>query len=298
MIAPFVKGLGIDAIHAHFASWAATAASFVSSMTGIPYSFTAHAKDIYHSGIDRRALADKIAKARFVVTVSDFNQAYLKDALSQEGKAGRVLRLYNGMDLDEVRPKAVEKELNLIVGVGRLRSKKGFPDLVEACRILDQRGVDFRCVIIGKGKQMAALQALISRHGLSRKVALAGAMPHRDVMRTVESARTVVAPCVVDEDGDRDGLPTVIPEAMALGVPVVSTPVTGIPEVIIDDQTGLLVNERDPEALAQAIERLLTSDTLCKRLSAAALSKVKSEFDLRENVGQLRTYFLTGGQAN
>lgn len=298
MIAPFIENLGIDLIHAHFASWAATAASFVSDLTGIPYSFTAHAKDIYHESVDKTVLTEKIAKARFVITVSDFNKRYLEGLLRSEGRSGQIIRLYNGIDLEQFSPLDIEKEPNLIVGVGRLTPKKGFKYLIEACRILREKGRDFYCVIIGKGDERAALEKLVEQHSLTEKVSLLGAKTQAEVIRIIQKATVFVLPCIVSNDGDRDGLPTVLPEAMALGVPVVSTDVTGIPEIIAHERTGLLVEEKNPSALADAIETLLDSESLCKKLSRAALVKVREEFNLVENVKTLKDYFLSGGSCN
>ena len=293
MIAPFIKNMGIDLIHAHFATWAATAASFASDITGIPYSFTAHAKDIYHERVDKTVLTEKIAKARFVITVNDFNKRYLEGLLCSEGRSGQIIRLYNGIDLEQFRPLDIEKDPNLIVGVGRLTPKKGFKYLIEACKILRERGRDFRCVIIGKGDERATLEKLVEQYSLEQKISLQGAKTQADVMQIIQKATALVLPCIVSSDGDRDGLPTVLLESMALGVPVISTDVTGIPEIIANERTGLLVEEKNSKALADAIETLLDSESLCKKLSSAALVKVREEFNVVENVKTLKEYFLS-----
>ncbi|MGR3311007.1 MAG: glycosyltransferase [Candidatus Brocadiales bacterium] len=299
MIAPFIENLGVDIIHAHFATWATTAASFVSSITGIPYSFTAHAKDIYHQSVDKTVLSKKIAKARFVITVSDFNKRYLEDLLRSEGRSGQIIRLYNGIDLEQFRPHDdIEKEPNLLLGVGRLTPKKGFKYLIEACKILHEKGMDFRCVIIGKGDERATLEKLVEQYSLEQKVYLLGAKTQAEVMRIIQKATALVLPCIVSNDGDRDALPTVLIEAMALGVPVVSTNVTGIPEIIAHERTGLLVEEKNSKALADALETLLDSESLCKKLSRAALVKVREEFNVVENVKTLKGCFLSGGSCN
>jgi glycosyltransferase involved in cell wall biosynthesis len=298
MIAPFIKSLGIDLIHAHFATWAATTALFVSDLTGIPYSFTAHARDIYHERVDKTVLAEKMAKARFVITVSDFNKRYLEGLLCSEGRSGQIIRLYNGIDLEQFRPLDIEKEPNLLLGVGRLTSKKGFKYLIEACKILCERGRDFRCVIIGKGDERATLEKLVEQYSLEQKISLPGAKTQAEVMRIIQKATVFVLPCIVNSDGDRDGLPTVLIEAMALGVPVVSTDVTGIPEIIAHERTGLLVEEKNSKTLADAIETLLDSESLCEKLSRAALVKVREEFNVVENVKTLKGYFLSGGSCD
>lgn len=298
MIAPFIKNMGIDLIHAHFATWATTAASFASDITGIPYSFTAHAKDIYHERVDKTVLTEKIAKARFVITVSDFNKRYLEGLLCSEGRSGQIIRLYNGIDLEQFRPLDIEKEPNLLLGVGRLTPKKGFKYLIEACKILRERGRDFHCVIIGKGDERATLEKLVEQYSLEQKISLPGAKTQAEVMRIIQKATALVLPCIVSSDGDRDGLPTVLLEAMALGVPVVSTNVTGIPEIIAHERTGLLVEEKNSKTLADAIETLLDSESLCEKLSRAALVKVREEFNVVENVKTLKDYFLSGGSCD
>lgn len=293
MIAPFIKSLGIDLIHAHFATWAATTALFVSELTGIPYSFTAHARDIYHERVDKTVLAEKMAKARFVITVSDFNKRYLEEVLRSEGKSGQVIRLYNGIDLKQFSPHAIEKEPHLIVGVGRLIAKKGFEYLVKACKVLSEKGRNFHCVIIGKGDERESLDKLVAQYSLDKQVSLLGAQVQDEVMRIIQKAAVCVLPCIVSDDGDRDGLPTVLLEAMALGTPIVSTQVTGIPEIITNERTGLIVKEKNSEDLALAIEMLLDSESLRNRLSSNGLVKVRKDFNLTENVRTLRGYFLS-----
>jgi colanic acid/amylovoran biosynthesis glycosyltransferase len=294
MFAHFLGSLGIDHIHAHFATSATTAALVLSGMTGIPCSFTAHAKDIYHESVNTTALAEKIQSARFVITVSDFNKEYLRGLLASEGKSGRIIRLYNGIDLDRFRPFEGDKDPELLVGVGRLIQKKGFGYLIEACKILKEQGRRFRCVIIGEGDERVSLEKRIAQYSLRQEVSLLGPKTQAEVVRIVQTAAAFVLPCVVGDDGNRDGLPTVLLEAMALGVPVVSTAVTGIPEIIEDGSTGLLVEEKNPHALAQSMHRLLDSAPLRKQLSEAALQRVRKDFNLTVNVRTLRGYFLAG----
>lgn len=294
MFAPSLGSLGIDHIHAHFATSATTAALVLSAMTGIPCSFTAHAKDIYHESVNKTALAEKIQSARFVITVSDFNKEYLRGLLASEGKSGRIIRLYNGIDLDRFRPFEGDKDPELLVGVGRLIQKKGFEYLIEACKILKEQGRRFRCVIIGEGDERVSLEKRIAQYSLRQEVSLLGPKTQAEVMRIVQAAAAFVLPCVVGDDGNRDGLPTVLLEAMALGVPVISTAVTGIPEIIENERTGLLVEEKNPHALAQAMHTLLDSPPLRKRLREAALQKVRMDFNLAVNVRTLTGYFQAG----
>ena len=286
-IAPRLLG-GFDHVHAHFASGPTSVALHVSRLTGVSYSLTAHAKDIFLDTVHPRDLTRKLTPARFAVTVSDFNAAYL-----QRLAAGtKIVRVYNGLDLQRFAPNGAHHERPpLVLAVGRLIEKKGFADLVRACSILDGDGLDFRCAIVGKGPLEDELRALVASLGLASRVSLLGPLPRERLLDLYPRAAVFVAPCVVGGDGNRDGLPTVLVEAMALGVPVVATPVTGIPELVEDGVTGLLVSERDSGALAEAIRRVLSDDGLAEQLTIAARARIEQSFDLRRNVAQLRRLF-------
>lgn len=290
LIAPLVSQRGITHLHAHFATRAATVACRVSAATGVPFSFTAHAHDIFHAEVDRAALARTIAAARFVVTVSEYNRRYLSALLKTERRVGRVLRLYNGVDLTRLKPTGSPSP-DLIVGVGRLIAKKGFADLVDAVGHLRAIGRAVRCIIVGEGEERAAIQRRIAATGLEDAVWLLGARSPEEVIRIIGSAAVFTLPCVVGADGDRDGMPTVLVEAMALGTPVVSTDVAGIPELVEHERTGLLAAERNPASLAQAIARMLDEGELRERLRLAALQRVHANFDLRTNVARLKHCF-------
>jgi len=291
MIAPFIQKMGIDLIHAHFATWATTIASYVSKLTGIPYSFTAHAKDIYHESVNKKALAEKIAQARFVITVSDFNKRYLDECLKSEEKIGRVIRLYNGIDLEEFQDSKEKKEPGLIVAVGRLVQKKGFEDLIQACNILNKKGSAFRCLIIGEGEERNALEKKIAEFSLTKKVSLMGAMPQEEVKTILRKASIFALPCIIGKDGNRDGLPTVLLEAMALGVPVISTTVTGIPEIIDHGKSGFLVSPGDPLGLAKGIEQILSDLAFQEHMQREGRAKAEEVFDIKKNVLTLKRIF-------
>ena len=285
-IAGHLLGHPVDAMHAHFASSATRVANLVQRLIGVPYSFTAHAKDIFHEDVSSDSLRNKIRDARFVVTVSDFNRAYLQDLMA-EGQ-GDVRRLYNGIDLTRFRPDpSVESRPDLIMGVGRLVEKKGFDVLIRACHLLKSRGISFQCEIVGKGEQRESLGALISQLDLDDQVRLLGPKPQDEVLAVYQQASIFALPCIIGRDGNRDGLPTVLLEAMATGLPAVSTGLTGVPEIIDDRENGLLVPPGDVESLAQALASLLTDPERRYRYGLAARTKVKHYFDVRHNVGQL-----------
>jgi glycosyltransferase involved in cell wall biosynthesis len=284
-LAAEVRERGITHLHAHFASSATTVARLAARFAGVTFSFTAHAKDLYHESVDPQDLHDKLRDAVAVITVSEFNVRYL--ARTWPLWSGKVHRIYNGLDLERFRFCPPGGRDPLIVSVGRLVEKKGFRYLIEACQILKERGTRFRCVIVGGGEDEAALRSQIDRLGLASQVSMEGPRPQREVMELVQSSAVFAAPCVIGTDGNRDGLPTVLLEAMALGTPCVATDVTGIPEVIHDGETGLLVRQEDPWSLANAVEVLLADIDLQTRLARRARALIEAEFDVHRNTASL-----------
>jgi len=291
---------GVQHLHAHFASGPARLAKFASLLSGIPYSFTAHAKDLYWNGNAVRCthkLKRRVRFARFVVTISEHNRTFI-ESRGFHVKEGKIRTVYNGVDLGRLEqrdgPSARARcgEPPLLLAVGRLIPKKGFDDLVRAAAVLRARGRRCRVEIAGEGPERDALSALAASLGIADDVHLAGSVPlERLVTDQYSRAAALVIPAVIAEDGDRDGIPTVILEAMALGVPVVSTPVSGIPEAVEDGETGFLVPPRDPERLADAIERLLDDPGLASRLAAGGRRLVEERFDLQKSAGALREMF-------
>ncbi len=290
-VADGLRSEGVTHIHAHFGSSATSVALFASGLTGIPYSFTAHAKDIYTDSVSLVALRRKLGGARFVVTVSDFNASHLATIAS----SATIHRIYNGLDLDLFRlpdrPSRRPGRDPLVLGVGRLVEKKGFDDLIRAVATLRDRGQPVRCRIIGSGTDEARLRTQIGDLGGADRVTLDGPMPREELLALYPQADLFVAPCVVAADGNRDGLPTVLIEAMALGVPVVSTLVTGIPELVRDGVTGTLVPPADPTALADAIATTLADPVRSGSMADAGRRLVEERFDLRTNVAGLRRLF-------
>jgi colanic acid/amylovoran biosynthesis glycosyltransferase len=280
---------GIDHIHAHFATGAAAITRMASLFTGVPYTLTAHARDIFHESVDQAQLAQKLASAATVVTVSDFNVRFLSERF--EESAHRVRRVYNGLDLqhfDFVRP---ERRPRKILAVGRLVEKKGFDDLVRACRMLVDWGARFQCEIVGGGECHDALRQQIEAMDLCDVVDLVGPRPLTYVKQAMREAAVFAVPCVTASTGDRDGLPTVMLESMALGTPVVATSVTGIPEVVQHERTGLLLEERRPEEFAAALKRMLDDPELGARMAVAARDVIEQDFDIHRNAAKLREVF-------
>ncbi|MDH3298071.1 MAG: glycosyltransferase family 4 protein [Gemmatimonadota bacterium] len=280
---------GITHLHAHFATSAASVARLAARLAGVPFTMTAHAKDIFHESVDAAAFQAKLIDAAVTVTVSDFNLAFLKSTYGSA--AARARRVYNGLDLSafaytdpDVRPLDV-------VAVGRLVEKKGFEDLIEALGILKQRNLPLNCMLIGEGPLEDQIRARIAGLGLGDRVQMAGPCPQREVKARVRSAAVFAAPCVVGADGNRDGLPTVLLEAMALGTPCVSTDVTGIPEILSHRQTGLMVAQREPAGLADALHELVRDRALRIRLARQARRRIEQAFDIHRNAGELRSIF-------
>ena len=291
-VAQLARQAGITHLHAHFGSDATTVALLAARDIGGAYSFTAHARDIYHTyvspEIDAAKRHAKLAEAAFTVTVSDYNARHLSTLCPEA--AERIYRLYNGIDLSLFSPtdRAVPGR---ILAVGRLVEKKGFSVLVDACALLRDRGLTFDCRIIGDGPLQGALQDQIAGHGLADRVTLAGPMPQERLADELGTAAIATLPCIITPDGDRDGLPTVLLEAMGKGIPVVTTTVTGGPEIVAEGETGILCPPGDPVALADALEALLTDPEGARAMGIAGRQRAERLFDLSTNVRQLSGHF-------
>ncbi|RLM30002.1 colanic acid biosynthesis glycosyltransferase WcaL [Brenneria salicis ATCC 15712 = DSM 30166] len=284
-----VRARGIQHLHAHFGTLATTVARLAAIFSGVTYSFTAHAKDIYYHYDEATDLDIKLRDAACAITVSDYNVAYLREKYG--ASADRLVRLYNGVDLQQFPYSPPVANTRRILAVGRLVRKKGFDVLIKALALLKQRGLDFHCTLIGNGDLLAPLQQQIDTLKLHDHMTLAGAKPQPEVIAEMQQAAMLVVPSVISDDGDRDGLPTVLLEAMALGTPVISTTVAGIPEVVINQKTGLCIPPHDPQALADAIASLLANDEQRISLSHNARALISAEYDINRNASQLRDIF-------
>jgi glycosyltransferase involved in cell wall biosynthesis len=278
-----------DHIHAHFVDRASLVALIAGRLLGTPFSVTAHANDIY---VDPALIVEKIGEAKFVATCTQYNESHLR-AIARNGVQAQVRCIYHGIDLKRYaltdRP---HRGRPLLLAVGQLKEKKGLRYLLEACRILQDRGFEFDCQIIGEGPLRLGLEEMIDRLSLRDHVALAGPLAQDAVMDKYREATIFVLPCITARDGDRDGIPNVILEAMAMSLPVVSTYHSGIPEAVKNGVTGYLVQPRDPEALSDALGDLLHDEELRVRMGRAGRLRVAEEFDADVNVKRLLSEFV------
>ena len=287
----WVKKNQIDHVHVHFGTNEATVAWLANQLGGLSYSMTLHAFDIFRDTVDRRLLAKKINDSRFAVTVSEFNARFLRDQIAGV-RPQKVRVAYNGIDLNRFAPSSEVREDGLVFAVGRLIEKKGFIQLVRAAARLRDQGRTIRCVIAGEGVERKKLEREIQRLNLAKDVDLVGSMEQNEVALMMRRASVFALPCVEAKDGNVDALPTVLLESIATGCPSVSTKVSGVPEIIEDDVSGLLVPPADDAALADAIKRILDDPMTSARLSAGGRERAESRFNLQSNVGVLREWLL------
>jgi len=269
--------------HCHFAGVGARTCWWLRKFSGLSYSFTAHANDIFCQPEDETvAFPCLFEHAALIVTVSDFTARQLRTRFPSA--AARVRRVYNGMDLEPfkaARAAATDrsKATGGILSVGRLIEKKGYPDLIQACALLRDRGLSFRCRIIGEGPLEADLQAQINLLQLQLQVQLTGPQRIAEIRRLLaEETQVFALACATERDGGMDNLPTVLMEAMAASLPCVATRLAGVPEMVIEGQTGWLVDERQPAALADKIESLLKDPAACETMGAAGLKHAEQHF--------------------
>ncbi len=280
-------------IHGHFCHGATTITWFISKLTAKPYSFTAHAKDIYQAHLNPGDLLKrKLDSAKFVTTCTSSNKDYLDKASNYKTPIHKV---YHGLNTALFHPNNSNSKSNskhLILSVGRLVHKKGFTHLIDACAVLNQRGITIKCLIIGeKGDAYKEIIQRIADQKLEQIVEIRPAIAQHELREFYQKATVFTLPCQIMEDGDRDGIPNVIVEAMAMGLPVVSTNISGIPEIIKHEQTGLLSEEKNAIPLADNIERVLKDINLQKHLSKNARQEVCKHFDSSETTYYLKTLF-------
>lgn len=286
-------GKKIDHLHAHFAHDPTLIAYLVHCITGIPFSFTAHARDLYQ--VPEKVLTDRIRQASAVITCCRANLDYLNQiAPSQQSKFSLI---YHGVNLKDFQP-IPDRDTNsvseypLILSVGRLVEKKGFQDLLQALFIVTQSGERFRCTIYGDGPLCQQLERWIEEHGMAGEVRLMGDCTQQELISIYQNATLFVLTPVQTEDGDRDGIPNVLLEAMAVGLPVITTAVAGIPELVEINQNGLLYKPHDVEGISSGIVELLRNAEKRRQFGSAASKKVREQFDIAQAARQLKNLFI------
>jgi glycosyltransferase involved in cell wall biosynthesis/peptidoglycan/xylan/chitin deacetylase (PgdA/CDA1 family) len=292
--ARLMQDTGVTHVHCHFANHPAVAGFIVSRLTGVPYSFTAHGSDLH---VERRMLPEKVAEAAFVATVSEYNRRLIVEECGGRF-ADKVHIVRAGVDTSRFdiarngdRP-STDGALR-IVCVGTLHEVKGQAHLVEACRLLRDRGIAVRCRFIGEGEDRAALEARIAAAGLEDQVELVGAATGPEVAAQLRDAHVLVAPSVPTAGGKREGIPVVLMEAMSSGLPVVASDLSGIPELVVDGVAGILTPAGDAPAIADALARLAADPGLRARLGEAGRRRIEEEFDVRSSVERLLEHMAT-----
>ena len=284
-----LREAGLRNIHAHFAGMAARTAYWIKRFFGIPFSLTAHANDIFAPRDFAISLAKLMEEAAAVVTVSDYAVGQLHDRFP--ASAQKIHRVYNGVDLARFRPATSNASLPGIVSIGRLIEKKGFGDLISACELLRSQGRNFLCRIIGEGPLEKSLRAQIEAASLENAVELTGPQTQGQIVEHLAAATVFALPCSREAEGGMDNLPTVIMEAMAAALPVISTPLAGVPEMVVPGVNGELVPEHDPPALAAAIDGMLAEPERARALGARGREMAREKFSIEESARQLQEIF-------
>lgn len=276
--------LGATHIRAHFAHVPTSIAMYASLASRVPFSFTGHANDLFERA---SLLREKLHRCAFSSCISAYNRSFLE----RQGASLEKLPIVRcGIELDQFpfRDSSASSDTPHLLFVGRLVEKKGAHVLLEAVARAKSLGTDFVADIVGSGPLSEQLMARAVELGLESRVVFHGSQTQERVRELLRGASLFVLPCVVAASGDRDGIPVALMEAMACGVPCISTPVSGIPELIEHGTSGVLVDEGDPEALAAAIGALLSEPERARRLASAARQRIEEEFSMLQNVVRLR----------
>src|SRR5436190_11585766 len=281
---------GISHVHAHFAGMAARTAFWIARFFPITFSFTAHANDIFAPGKFEIGLDQLVGEARAVVTETDYAEKFLRERFPQ--RADRIHRVYNGLNLCEFGRATFSSDPASIVAIGRLIVKKGFANLIGACALLVERGRSFQCEIFGEGPLENQLRAQIEEFALQKRIQLPGPKPQHELRACLAGASVFVMPSVPEVEGGMDNLPTVIMEAMATGLPVISTGIGGIPEMVVENETGFLVSPGNVVALADAIEKATNDRSLGQKLGQAGYERAQKLFSIEKNVRELCALLL------
>ena len=272
----------IGHIHAHFASYPAELVMEVSRNSNIPFSFSAHSHDIYTQ--TKEKLANKIEKAKFVITCTRYNFDYLTSISREIQDSLKIHCIYHGINSDEWKfsPQLTKNDKDSsvnILTIARLVEKKGLFFLIEAIEILIKRNYSVNCTIIGSGSLFQRLNKLIVSKNITQYITILSGQTPKEIAQCFHKNDFFVLPSIIASNGDRDGLPNVLLEALASGIPVITTPVSAIPELIQDNVTGFFVPEKNSVAIADTICHLIEQQELCRTVAFNGMQKLKAEFD-------------------
>lgn len=281
------KKMGIRHIHAHFALIAADCARIINRLTNIPFSISVHAADIYY--VPER-LEEKLTEAEFIITCVKNNKTYLGDKFGQHIEQ-KINAIYHGVDTERFVPCVMAKQDIDVLCIANLVEKKGHRYLIEACTLLKIEGVRLKCCIIGEGPQKSELLSMIKEHGLENYTQILKEYPNENLPSLYAKSKMFVLSSIITDRGDRDGIPNVLAEAMAMGLPIISTDLPNIAELVENEETGLLVPGKNPEKLAEAIQKLLVDEELRYKLGNNAREKMLNDFDAKEHVKNIAVMF-------
>ncbi len=295
-------------VHAHFANKPALTAMFAAKLSRLPFSFTSHAKDIYSraEAVRPTALVRQLAEAKFAVAVTENGKRRMVELITQAGVhapavksrlADKIQVIHCGIDVELWRSDrqylATGQASSMVLAVGRLVPKKGFERLIKACALLRDEGLSIECRIVGDGELRPKLDAMIRSLDMGDNIFLLGAQPRSEIYRLLQSATIFALPCMVDQHGDQDGMPVSILEAMAMGLPVVTSPVGGVGEAITSEDFGVLVPPTGERELANILRQLWSDPCQRSSIGKNARRRIIDQYNLRTNVSRLSDLFTS-----
>ena len=285
----YLKENNIEHIHANFAHIPTDIAMYAAALHGISFSFNSHANDLFERGW---LLKEKVSRSKFATTISEFNKQFLIEKGAEEEK---IKVIHCGVYTDSFSNSGTKELSNppLLGSLGRIVEKKGFDVLIRACEILKRKNISFKLQIAGGGPLKPEFESLVNTLNLTGSIDFIDSIPHKDVPDWIKNLDVFVLSCKKDKNDDMDGIPVVLMESMLSSVPVITTRISGIPELVENEETGLLCDPNDAESLAEKIQTLLSNYELRRTLCKNAISKVQSEFELDKNV-QLLAKKLVG----
>ncbi|QTA91878.1 glycosyltransferase [Desulfonema magnum] len=281
---------GIEHIHAHFATYPALAAWLIHQLTGIGFSVTVHANDIF---VHQKMLDTKLRDAVFIIAISEYNREFLSDAAGSRVR-NKTHVIHCGIRTENYRPRHNINQHNErfeILSIGRLEPKKGYRYLIQSCALLREQGISFRCRIIGDGEERPVLERMITEMNLTAMVELLGPLPQKAVARVLPTAHCYVQPSIITPSGRMEGIPVSLMEAMSCNLPVAASDISGIPELVKHGETGWLVPPADASALAETLSAIYANPDQASHIARNGRTFVRHAFELRTNVERLAALF-------